>query len=199
MIDFLSGKIARLEPLYIVLEVSGIGYGIHIPLNAPGLENVSTGDFITLFTRVIYREDSQEIYGFPEKTERDLFEFLISLSGIGPRQSLNMISTLGFSELLAAIEKGNGDLLLKVPGIGKQKVEKILFETRNRKDFLSLNRTSNVQTQSIVPQDAYSALISLGFREKEIESVENKLQKQGLQFPEKDAIQEWIRLFLKNM
>ena len=152
MIHSLRGKIVKLRPWEIILDVNGVGYFVRITLQT--YEKIQSTNLIEVFihSRVIYRENEQLIYGFLQEEEAELFDFLRSLQGIGPQLAGNLISTLGTDDLLSAIEYDNHKMLIKVPKVGKNMAEKILFEAKNKQKKLDnikagLNKQINKQNK----------------------------------------------------
>jgi Holliday junction DNA helicase RuvA len=174
MISFIEGKIESATPLEVVLNCNGIGYSINVPITTseliPGI-----GQTVRLHIHPVYREDSQALYGFIDRQQRDFFHLVTSkVSGIGPKIALNLMSRLSFSMLQDAIARGDAGLLAKCPGIGKKTAERVCIEL---KDKVSLPGTAaktvmpdtgsamvadNSQGQAVT--DAIQALMTLGFK-----------------------------------
>jgi Holliday junction DNA helicase RuvA len=129
MIASIQGIIAASSADHLVVVTGGIGYKIFAPVAALGH---GAGEEILLHTSMIVREDNISLYGFPSTAERDLFERLITVSGIGPRTGLAILSTLTIEHLRNAVAAGKPDLLQRVPGIGKKTAEKIIFELKDK-------------------------------------------------------------------
>jgi Holliday junction DNA helicase RuvA len=158
MIASLSGKIIHTGEKYCVLETGGVGYKVFVsPETLSGLEKNS--DSVFLFIHTVVREDAFELYGFKDVTSQDMFEKLISISGIGPRGALGILSVASTQELQNAIANGDLGYLTKVSGIGKKTAEKILLELR---DKMSLYSTDSANTNT-VESDVVLALESLGY------------------------------------
>ena len=210
MLYSLKGIVTNLKPWEMILEVGGIGYQVKITLDA--YEKLKEkieghGQAETFFhTRVIYRENERIIYGFITEQEAQLFDFMHSLQGIGPQLACNLISTLGAKNLLEAIETGNVKSLIKVPKIGKNIAEKIIFESAQRKKKL-LNIKSypgvlGVETQNELKSQLWEqleeALLQFGFQKKELLKAKEKIDQANIEKPPEETshIQEWIRLYL---
>lgn len=152
MYAFLKGTLVETTPEGTVLDCSGIGYLIHTPSNfheTPGSET-------TLHISAVYREDSQKLFGFATKKEKELFEKLSDVSGIGPKTALNLISHLSGDDLVSAITHSNTKLLSRVPGIGKKTAERLIVDMRDKVAKLSLGKLP-------VQNDAINALMNLGY------------------------------------
>ncbi len=170
MFAHLNGKIVEINNESIVIDINGIGYRLYVPpYTGTSFPPVNEKAFI--HTSYVIRELSQTLYGFLEKEERDLFELLISVSGIGPKTALFIIGTLSFEDLEQAIQNNNIPLICKVPGIGKKTAERLVIEMRDKihKTFASKKGSSqisqilNVKDQNLY--DAMNALINLGYNQ----------------------------------
>ncbi|MFZ0566248.1 MAG: Holliday junction branch migration protein RuvA, partial [Chlamydiales bacterium] len=156
MYEFIRGKLATVNSLYIVIEAYGIGYKLAIPLNhlrkLPPL-----GETLFLYTAWVVRENSQALYGFLTQKERDLFEILLALSGIGPKTALGIMGHVELSELEKAVLANNSNVFTKVPGVGKKTADRLIIDLKGR---LSLSSSIHPSTKQ---QDALNALIHLGY------------------------------------
>jgi Holliday junction DNA helicase RuvA len=130
MITSIQGILAAATPLHATIEINGLGYGVNIPVTTA--ERLpSTGGTAKLHTVVIYREDSQTLYGFATAEERDFFRLMIDhVSGVGPKVALTIMSKLSLPSLRAAISAGDIATLAKCPGIGKRTAERLVVELR---------------------------------------------------------------------
>ncbi len=208
MIHSLRGKVIQLKPWELILEAGFVGYSIKITLQT--YENVKNSDSqeIFLYTRVIYREIEQTIYGFLHEQEAMVFDFLRSLQGVGPQLAKNVISHLGIENIFLAIERKDHQMLIKVPKIGKSIANKILFEAEGKKKKLLTiqpfcNSKKEGMSNSSLPFDEQleEGLSQLGFRKKEIDRATDVINKSGIELPQIDSqsLQEWIRLYLRYL
>jgi holliday junction DNA helicase RuvA len=163
MISFLQGTIVDIKPTEAVIDVQGVGYSLTTALSV--FEEASIGEVVKVYTHLFVREDQMRLFGFMSIRERDVFEILISVSGIGPVMALSIISGISLEELLSAVQSDDFSRLLKIPGIGKSKAEKILFELKRKEKALSKYVTVTQGKPSIL-SDAVEALASLGFENK---------------------------------
>lgn len=132
MLTHLKGTLIEASPLRAVVEVGGLGYEVHIPVTTAE-KLPSCGSAVMLFTRVVYREDSQTIYGFADRETRELFELLIDkVSGIGPKIALSILSKMSVNSLRQAISMGDAPLLAKCPGIGRKTADRIVIELKDK-------------------------------------------------------------------
>ena len=197
MIDYIRGKLVTKLPTYIMIDVNGVGYGLHIPLSTyAGLGEVESDQEI--YTYLYVRDDAMRLYGFATEEERQLFELLLSVTGVGPRMALGILSTLSVDEFGQAVNSEEVSLLMTVPGIGKKTGERLLLELR---DKIGVSVTSPVMgkvagTATEGMRDAVSALISLGCRPQEAGRAIREARKN---LPEGCSLEELIREALKHL
>ncbi len=178
MISFVKGKILKnsiSKDSYVdLLTDSGVGYRIAIP-NTYILP--AKGEEYSLFTHLYVREDTQSLYGFSTEDERDFFEQLIGISGIGPKIGITILSAFSRSELESIIEEGDARSLSKVPGLGMKRAQKIIIELRG---IIDLAKKSDEENSSL--KDLREALRSLGFStdtiKEKVSLAEKILQKE---------------------
>lgn len=166
MIVALRGKLVKSSPLSAVLDVSGVYYGVNIPITtAEKLPKLGSETFLHTFA--VYREDSQTLYGFATEADRDFFAVLVEkVSGIGPKIALNMLSRMSSTSLKSAIAAGDVSLLSKCPGIGKKTAERLVLELREALGASAGSSTPlpyNPSSPTNV-SDALSALVALGVK-----------------------------------
>jgi holliday junction DNA helicase RuvA len=162
MFDYLKGNLAFFDPTKVVLDVGGIGYRLLIPIRSYS-ELPSIGTFLQLFTSLVIREDAHTLFGFLKQQERDLFEILITLSGVGPKTALALIGHLDYEHFYLAISENNLPLLHKVPGIGKKTAERLVIEMRDKLKILDKSYPVSSETKDRKATDALQALIHLGY------------------------------------
>lgn len=162
MYEYFNGKLVDIADTYVVVDVNGVGYKIPIPASHfAKLPAVHSS--IQLYISFIVREASQAIFGFLSRQERDFFELLITISGIGPKTALALIGHLSFSELESAIQTENLTLLSKVPGIGKKTAERLVIELRNKISSFCPDPSQAPASNQMV-KDALNALLNLGYQ-----------------------------------
>ena len=164
MIDQISGKIISINDSYVVLGVGGLGIKVNISANfASKLVNE---DLITLVTYLNVREDALDLYGFKNDSERNLFLMLISISGIGPKLAVSILSGVEIEELKSNILSGDIKSLTSIPGVGAKTAKRIIIEL---KDKLSKTTTTELGFEddfaSKISKDVLSALMGLGYSE----------------------------------
>ncbi|MFH0975186.1 MAG: Holliday junction branch migration protein RuvA [Spirochaetota bacterium] len=175
MIAKLKGKIDELKPTELILDVNGVGYQVFIPFTT--YEKIQGNNEAELFIYTLHKEDQFKLFGFYSESEKHLFSILISVSGIGPSIALSVLSGIESASLIEAVQNDNIMILTKIPGIGKSKAEKLVFELKRKirkLDNLSVPASKN----SSVRSDAVEALVSLGFDEsKALKSVNEIIEK----------------------
>jgi Holliday junction DNA helicase RuvA len=183
MIEFLSGTIQDLKPVGIVLDVNGVGYGLDLPLSFVTQLTIGATCQVWVHTRV--REDTLHLYGFASKADRDLFELLIQINGVGPKVAMAILSTLTVLELVQIVDQNRVDLLTEVPGIGLRTAEKVMLELKaklSKSAHAALLRRSpgtpaaaragaTAHHTATCEEDLKSALTNLGFKDKEIAPI----------------------------
>jgi Holliday junction DNA helicase RuvA len=170
MYEYLKGSLSSINTSIAVLDISGVGYKIQVTSTACSDPLISAKE-ITFYIAEVVREDSFTLYGFLAIDERDLFLKLSSVSGIGPKTALALISHLGIDTFYEAILLNNSQALHKVPGIGKKTAERLILDMRDKvKGKVSITKSS-----SPLASDALSALLNLGYdarkAQKAIQSV----------------------------
>lgn len=172
MISFIEGVVESATPLQVVLNCHGIGYRIEVPITTS--EKIpEIGKSVRLQIHPVYREDSQALYGFASREERDFFHLITSkVSGIGPKIALNLMSRLSFTMLRDAIARGDAALLAKCPGIGKKTAERVCIELKDKLGP-SVGKAAAASPDSTTTiaepaggaiSDAIQALMTLGYK-----------------------------------
>lgn len=166
MYDHIRGILSDVSPAKAVIDVHGIGYLLFIPINIYATISSQKGKEVTLFTTFVVREDSHRLFGFLQKQDRDVFEKLSEISGIGPKTALGIIGHLSLEELDLAIYEQDVITLSKVPGIGKKTAERLIIEMKDKLSSLKLlseEKGSPTLESSALIKDAVSALMNLGY------------------------------------
>jgi holliday junction DNA helicase RuvA len=171
MITFLHGKLVEALPTQVIVEVNGVGYEVLIPLSSFD-KLPQPGGEVKLLTQLIVREDAHILYGFMTATERDLFRLLInSVSGIGPKTALNILSGVSVTAFRGAVANGDVKSLSQISGVGKKTAERIVVELRDKIGTAgSLEAASAKHSLSPDDQktsDATLALMALGFKQND--------------------------------
>ena len=174
MIAQITGKITHKEGGFLIVAVNGIGYKVRTTHETARVSALQKE--ITLWTHMAVREDAIELYGFKEKEELDLFLKLISVSGIGPKSALAILTLAPVSKLTHAIFSGDAEYLTTVSGIGKKSAAKIILELKDK--IAPLGDVSS-QAELTEEQDALLALISLGYTMTEARDVLRRVKTQN--------------------
>src|SRR5690606_2803981 len=194
MIYSLKGIVQELGPTHVVIDVNGIGYYVGISLQTS--QKLVHQQPVFLFTQQIIREDSHQLFGFFSKEEKEMFNLLISVSGVGAVSALLVLSSLSLLEIAGAIGNGNSALLQKVKGIGVKTAERIIVDLRDK--VLKFNVSEeNISTfaDNKVKDEALSALEVLGIPRKMSERIADKILKQ---YPDY-SVEDLVKQILKNM
>lgn len=165
MIGFLQGNLLKLTPDRLLLDVAGVGYEVHIPLSTYyELEKGGAGAKTRLFIHTYLRENEIALFGFGTERERQLFEKLIGVSGIGPRLARVILSGMAPDDLLAALAAGDLGRLSSIPGVGKKTAERMVLELRDKVRELAAELPEQPAFAGGADQDVVSALVNLGYR-----------------------------------
>ncbi|NDD58410.1 MAG: Holliday junction branch migration protein RuvA [Chlamydiae bacterium] len=181
MIEYIRGILRECSPSHAVIETQGIGYKLLIPLNnfskLPQIEKEAI-----LFVSTVIREDAHKSFGFLTRLERDFFEKLTEVSGIGPKTALALIGHMEISDLQLAITQSNISLLSKVPGIGKKTAERLVVELKDKTLHGKETPSSIAGAEKGLFADALSALINLGYNpmqaQKNLKDILSKANEQ---------------------
>lgn len=180
MIAFLTGRLAFKAPTHLTLDVQGVGYEVHIPLSTYyALPNL--GDVTALNIHTHLREDAIQLFGFLSQSEKESFLLLTSVSGIGPRLAMSVLSSLSIVDLVHAIRIEDVDKLATVPGIGKKSAGRIALELKDKVDKIHgayPQATAAEASGTDGPyEDALSALINLGYRAQDVKDALKRVMK----------------------
>ena len=168
MIALISGKIVYKGISHVVIDAHGVGYRIFIPLTT-FYELPETGQIITLHVHTHVKQDAINLFGFYTIQERDLFQLMLSVNGIGPKMSMNILSGISVQEMLRAISGGDVRKLISIPGLGKKLAERLILELKEKvvKKMIAdeVPAMDNQQKiNEIIREDVLSALINLGYK-----------------------------------
>lgn len=204
MIDYIRGSLAELNPALAVIEAAGVGYAINIALPTYSilqpLENKETKLYIT----EIIREDTHDLFGFPTKGERALFELLMTVSGIGANTARMILSAFSAGEVRQIIATGNARQLSQVKGLGPKTAQRVIVDLKDKVLKIDLGQENLSDTQaadyttvesSPIREEAVSALTMLGFASAPTNKVVDKI----LQDTPAATVEQVIRLALKML
>lgn len=168
MIGWLRGVLRERETSGVIVDVGGVGYVVRCPMSTY-LELPKIGEVVELLVTTHVREDAITLFGFGTMGERELFDRLNSVSGVGPRMALGALSAMGAASLARCIAEGDTRALAGVPGIGKKTAERIVIDLRDKMDLASLANIPKAKARGGVESattDVVSALVNLGYHER---------------------------------
>jgi len=193
MIHHLRGKLIEKNPTHVIIECGGVGYFVNISLNT--FSKIPEQENISLFTHLQVKEDSHTLFGFVEKSEREIFRLLLSVSGIGSSIARTMLSSMSPSQIRDAIANGDVPSIQAVKGIGAKTAQRVILDLRDKVlkvyDIDELSLSANNTNKD----EALSALEVLGFARKQAERVVDKVLSQDASL----SVENIIKLALKNL
>lgn len=194
MFDYISGEIEEISPSFIVIDAANIGYFINISLTT--YENLNNQKKAKVFIHQVLREDTNDLYGFFDKNEREIFRQLISVSGIGANTARLMLSSLKPEQIIEAIETGDVPAIKSVKGIGAKTAQRVIVDLKDKVGKMKSADFLPFQTdKSSIVEEAVSALTMLGFNKK---NSENSLRK-ILQTNKNLTVEELVKIGIKKM
>ena len=197
MYRYLEGKLAVKEATQAVLDVGGIGFEILIPLST--YQNLpSAGERVRLLTHFQVREDAHQLFGFLTEEERDLFRLLLTVSGIGPKVSLTVLSGIGIQELKDAIVNERLEVLTAISGIGRKTAERMIVELREKmvldEKFKKKKAPSSQEGSSDLFSTGLAALAQLGYKKNEAaDAIRKVMAKRGKEISVEDLVRESLK------
>ena len=190
MIVSIKGKILEKSPNEVIIEVNGLGYLCFITINT--YDNIgSKGQEVFLFTYFHVTENNNSLFGFYDETEKKMFEMLISVSGIGPKTAISLLSAVKPNDFKNRLVAGEVKMLTDLPGIGPKTARRIIVELKDK--FVSSDKEELPIEDSGNNSDAYFALKNLGFKSNNINDVIRKIQKDSLDISTEDLIKESLK------
>lgn len=206
MIAYLSGKLLEKQATSVIIEANGIGYEVTIPLST-FYELGDEGSDVTLRIYTHVREDALQLYGFRTTRERELYLKLISVSGIGAKSGISMLSGLSADEIVTAIRTDNLARLTSIPGVGRKTAERLVIELRDKlNEFTAQSTQERIAAgakQSDLPadalfDDALSALVNLGYQRNAAEKALNQAVKDGTEMSVQKLLRKSLQLLAKG-
>jgi Holliday junction DNA helicase RuvA len=177
MIAHLEGKVRHKTPDFIIIDVHGVGYCVHVPLSTY-YDLPEPGQNVCLNIHTHVRDDALQLYGFRSLAEKEMFLMLITISGIGPRLAVNILSGISAEELRQVIYHENRARLHSIPGVGKKTAERIILELRDKLKIKQdgPSKLEIMACELTVRDDAFSALLNLGYRPVEAEKALQRVE-----------------------
>jgi Holliday junction DNA helicase RuvA len=167
MIGYLNGKIISSKPTRILLDVNGVGYVVNISIST--FEKISDKETVSLYIHTNVRQDAITLFGFFTEAEKEMFELLISVNGIGPKLAISILSGIRTDELKTAIQVSDISRIVAVPGIGRKTAERLVLELRSRIDNIVEEGTAVIPFS--IKNEAVAALTTLGYNNKVAENA----------------------------
>ena len=183
MYEFISGTVSDRTPASVVIDAAGVGFELLAPI---GAAFPAVGQQATVFAHLVVREDAQTLYGFARREDRNLFRVLLRVRGVGPGMALGILSGLGPADLVAAVQREDLSAFTAVKGVGKKTAEQLMLDLRDKAPLLASlaggaiaapAQQTPAPAEASVQADAVSALVSIGYSEKEaVKAVDKALK-----------------------
>ncbi|RXM49898.1 MULTISPECIES: Holliday junction branch migration protein RuvA [unclassified Chryseobacterium] len=194
MIFSLQGTVQELTPTYAVINVQGVGYYVGISLMTS--QTLTLNQQTVLFIQQIIREDAHLLFGFNTRSEKEMFNLLISVNGVGAVSALILLSTLSLDEIASGILSGNSALIQKAKGIGAKTAERIIVDLKDKvQKFSGPAENISSMVNNKIKDEALSALEVLGIPKRTSEKLADKILKQNPDF----SVEELVKQILKNI
>ena len=193
MIFSLKGIVQELTPTYVVIEVNGVGYYVGISLQTSQRLSLGKEDF--LFTQQIIREDAHLLFGFYTKEEKEMFNLLISVNGVGAVSALILLSSLDLKDIAQAILNKNSALLQKVKGVGAKTAERIIVDLRDKVEKFGVSAENiSAFADNKVKEESLSALEVLGIPKKMSEKIADRILKQNPDLQTEELVKQILKM-----
>ncbi|MDR3273240.1 MAG: Holliday junction branch migration protein RuvA [Flavobacteriaceae bacterium] len=191
MITHLSGTVFEIAPSGVVIDCNGVGYYSTISLQT--YTAIHNQKQTLLYVQEIIREDAHLLFGFATKTERDLFNFLISVNGVGPASAVMMLSSMSVVEISSAIINGNSAALQKIKGIGAKTAQRVIIELRDKLLTFDTGEILTGSTNNKIKFEALSALEVLGISKRMTEKIIDKILEENPEIEVEDLIKQTLK------
>ena len=191
MIGYVRGALLESKVGEVIVDVNGVGYELKVPLSTYS-QLKSNGKNVALFVHTHLRENALELFGFLTREEKKLFQIFLSVTGVGPKLALSLLSGMPLDKLKTVLARGQIDVLATIPGIGKKKAERLLIELKGKLKILDISSAKTTPHAD----DAFSALINLGYKDQAILDAMNKLELESLSA--EDIIRNVLREFSRG-
>lgn len=200
MFEYIKGILHEVLTEYIVVDVGGIGYELLVP-HSTQQQLPQKNETVMLFVHFYVREDTQRLYGFMTRAEREVFRRLLTVSKIGPKVALNVLSHVTVKDIVYAVQTANASKLKAVSGIGPKTAERLVIELKDKLNFsvpdISLPSKKGTEKEIFSPtsrDDAFAAMVSLGYSDSQ---VQNALKRVDQTTSPEAPVEEWIKKALK--
>jgi len=199
MIAFIKGKVADITEDAVILENSGMGYRIFTPSTVQA--QISAGSEVKLYTYLNVREDAMQLYGFLTKDDLKVFKLLITVSGIGPKAGLSVLSVMSGNDLRYAVMSGDSKSISKAPGVGAKTAQKVILELKDKlkiEDIFDTSEKAEIlnisDRQADIMKEAALALAALGYSQTEAMKAVR-----GCEITDETTVEDLLKLALKKM
>ncbi len=194
MYNYLTGEVVEISEEHLVLDVNGIGYNLLV--SNTSLSELSIGSVVKVYTRLIVKEDEFSLCGFTDEKERLVFDYLITVSGVGKKLAMNMLSSLSYMQIISFIVEGDTKSLTKLKGVGKRTAERLCVELTDKfkKTYggnIVVSTSEGDSTEVSYAEEIVLALSGLGFSSREISTMLDGM-------PSDCSVEEAIKYALKN-
>ncbi len=193
MITHIRGKLVEKNPTYAIIECNGVGYFLHISLNL--FSKIPDSEAVVLYTHLSIREDAHTLFGFADKTEREIFKLLISVSGVGPSTARTMLSSMTTDQIQQAIASEDTPTIQSVKGIGAKTAQRVIIDLKDKILKTYELQEDSVNNNNTLKEEALSALEVLGFTRKQVEKMIQKI----IQESPSISLENIIKQALKNL
>ena len=188
MIATLRGEVTQIEDNAIILEVGGVGLRVFAPVTLR--TKLKTGEVVFLFTHLVVREDALTLYGFESQADRELFNILLGVDGVGPKVALSVLSTMTLDAVQRAVFADEAELLSRVPGVGKKTAQKMALHLKDK--LKPTDALAKVAAMSDKDSEVLAALTALGYSVVEAQAAIQSMAKDA-----PDDVEERLRLALQ--
>ncbi len=189
MIGMLQGRVGFITGTDVTVMVSGVGYVVHVP--AGGEIELSQGQEVTFHTHLIAREDALDLYGFTDPRQKEIFSLLLSVSGVGPKTAMNIISGIEPNRFLEEVVSENIGYLSTLPGIGKKSAQRIVLELKER--IVKKYSTRGISRGMDHAGDAVAALMALGYADSQARRAVGTVKADSVEDLIRGALKELVR------
>ncbi len=194
MFEYLKGKVEYKKPDYLALDVNGVGYKVNISLRV--YDKIKTGESVRLYIFNYIKEDAFKLIGFLEERERNLFEMLLGVKGVGVSLALSIMSTFDVEQLRKIVAENDYATLKRVPKLGEKKAQQVILDLKGKLKAIGnlFTQDENLFENFAIEDELYEALEALGYSQKEINSLVSKEEIRGF-----TSIEEAIKCVLKKV
>ena len=193
MITHIRGKLVEKNPTYAIIECNGVGYLLHISLNT--FSKIPDSEAVLLFTHLSIREDAHTLFGFADKTEREIFKLLISVSGVGPSIARTMLSSMTTEQIQQAIGSEDIATIQSVKGIGAKTAQRVVIDLKDKILKTYELQEDSINTNNTIKEEALSALEVLGFNRKQVDKMVQRILHESPSI----SLENIIKQALKNL